>query len=260
MALIHNLQSTSYSCFAVENKNIVVRTDGAQLTLADLQTLQAANVDTILFAEPEFQFCAVSLPSDANIPSQYEAVPMRTFFSQSAEDVVLKASRAKALAEWQRNTRFCSRCGAPLVLHSQLTAMQCSCCQHLVFPRIEPCVIVLVRKGEQALLAKHVQRNQQMYACIAGFMEAGETAEQAVQREVMEETGLKLKNIRYFGSQSWPFPSQLMIAFTAEYAGGDIKVQESEISEARWFSRSQLPQFPPAGSIAHRLITNWLQS
>ncbi len=259
MSLIFNPQNTHFDCFAVASKNIIVAVNGKPLTLADLQTLQAANADSaILFEEADFQICTLSLLPSANIPAQYEAIPMRSFFSQNTEDVVLKVSRAQALAEWQRNMHFCNRCGSPLVLHRQLTAMQCESCQKVIFPRIEPCVIVLVKRDDQILLARHVQRNQQVYACIAGFMEAGETAEQAVRREVHEETGLTLKNIRYFGSQSWPFPSQLMLAFTAEYASGNIELQATEISDARWFSRSQMPQYPPAGSVAHAMITAWL--
>lgn len=104
------------------------------------------------------------------------------------------------------------------------------------------------------LLARHSQRNQNIYACIAGFMETGETAEQAVRREIMEETGLTVKNIRYFGSQSWPFPAQMMIAFTAEYESGELQIQESEIQHAAWFSKGECPTTPQPGSIAYKMI------
>ncbi len=113
---------------------------------------------------------------------------------------------------------------------------------------------MLVSRGDEILLALHRQRNIQRYSCLAGFMEAGESAEQAVQREIMEETGIRVRNVRYFGSQSWPFPSQLMLGFTAEYESGEIRVQEEELREARWFLRSECPATPPPGSLAYRLI------
>lgn len=140
--------------------------------------------------------------------------------------------------------------------HQTLTARECPECRNLIFPRIEPCIIVLVSRDDEILLARHVQRNQNIYACIAGFMEAGETAEQAVAREIMEETGITVRNIRYYGSQSWPFPSQLMLGFTAEYESGEIKLQEDELSDAQWFHRDNCPASPPPGSIAYRLIHN----
>ena len=132
--------------------------------------------------------------------------------------------------------------------------MKCPNCGELLFPRIDPCIIVLVRKGDKILLARHTQRNQDIYACLAGYVEAGETIENAVRREIFEETGIKVKNIQYRGSQSWPFPRQLMLAFYADYESGEIKVQEEEIEDAKWFDINDLPATPAPGSIAYKLI------
>ena len=164
------------------------------------------------------------------------------------------AFRAKSLSEWASATRFCARCSAALDEDSQLTARRCPHCQSLYFPRIDPCIIVLVKKEGKILLARHVQRNQDIYACIAGFIEAGESAEHAVEREVYEETGIRVKNIRYQTSQSWPFPGQLMLGFTAEYAGGGFRLQADEIADAGWFDPDCLPPSPQPGSLAYRLI------
>ena len=134
--------------------------------------------------------------------------------------------------------------------------MECPECANQIFPRINPCVIMLVKKGNKILLARHAQRNQDIYTCLAGFVEAGETIEQAVHREIMEETGIKVKNVKYFGSQSWPFPAQLMFGFTAEYDSGEIKLQPDEIADAAWFDRGNHPATPPEGSIAYKLINS----
>ena len=145
-------------------------------------------------------------------------------------------------------------CGAELKEHSVLTARECPNCKRIAFPRIEPCVIVLVTKGEEILLAAHTYRNQDVYTCLAGFIEAGESAEQAVKREIFEETGLKVKNIVYRGSQSWPFPDQLMLAFEADWESGEIKIQEDELLEAAWFPKTQPPSKLSPGSVAYKLI------
>lgn len=166
----------------------------------------------------------------------------------------MPAFRAKALAEWLDSTRFCPRCGASLHPDERETALHCPDCGNTVYPRINPCVIMLVSRGEEILLALHRNRNMNFYSCLAGFIEAGESVENAVRREIMEETGITVRNIRYYGSQSWPFPSQLMLGFTAEYESGEIHVQEDELQTAAWFPRNDCPATPPPGSMAYRLI------
>ena len=131
---------------------------------------------------------------------------------------------------------------------------ECQNCKKMHFPRIEPCIIVVVEKDGKILLARHIHRNQDIYACVAGFIEAGESAEQAVERELFEETGIKVKNVTYRGSQSWPFPDQLMLGFTAEYQSGEINIQKEEIADAQFFDPNNLPPSPKEGSIAYRLI------
>lgn len=185
---------------------------------------------------------------------EYSRQELRQFFAEHDEETSMKVARAKALSEWRKKTVFCPRCGTRLIEDAELTAMKCPECGELLFPRIDPCIIVLVRKGEKILLARHTQRNQDIYACLAGYVEAGETIENAVRREIFEETGIKVRNIQYRGSQSWPFPQQLMLAFYADYESGEIKVQEEEIEDAKWFDRNNLPATPAPGSIAYKLI------
>lgn len=244
------------------NREMVVRRDEKALSMEDLTELKGEEA-LDLFSEPETGLTVLALnehrseliSNDPELSKKYKLIVVREHFHVSDEAEVNRAARAKALIGWRQNTQYCGRCGTKLVEHATMTARECPSCKNLIFPRIEPCVITVVsREDGKILLARHVQRNQNIYACIAGFMEAGETAEQAVAREVMEETGLKVKNIRYYGSQSWPFPSQLMLGFTAEYESGDIQLQQEELSDARWFDRDDCPASPPPGSIAWRLI------
>lgn len=137
--------------------------------------------------------------------------------------------------------------------------MVCPACDYIQYPRITPCIITLVLNGDRALLAHGAGFPSGMFSCLAGFMEPGEDAEHAVQREVWEETRLRVGNLRYHGSQSWPFPHSLMLAFFAEYQGGEITPDGHEILQADWFERDRLPVIPPPGSISRALIDSWVQ-
>ncbi len=166
----------------------------------------------------------------------------------------LAAARMRGYLNWRSSVRFCPSCGAMLEDHPVENARVCPECGKVQYPRIEPCVIAVICRGKEILLLRHAQRNQDIWCCLAGFVEAGESLEQALRREVKEETGLEIGNIRYAGSQSWPFPDQLMVGFYADYAGGDIVLQESEILEAGWFRTDNLPPHPSPGSISWNLI------
>lgn len=249
--------------YIVIDREMLVRADAQPLAEADLlhvkkyceerQPEGSAPLD--LFTEASTDITVLALRSRDVVPEGYELQFIRHVFAAGAVDEIQRLSRAKALAGWRALTQYCGRCGHRLDEHPSLTARQCPHCGNLIFPRIEPCIITVVSRADgKILLAKHVQRNQNIYACIAGFMEAGETAEQAVAREVMEETGLRIRNIRYFGSQSWPFPAQLMLGFTAELDGGELHLQADELADAQWFDRDDCPASPPPGSIAYQLI------
>lgn len=254
MALIVNPTKSKGICFAFIERDLILRKDGCNLDFNDLRSLKETLKTDSFIEEKEYNYCALYTNQTEVIPEEYERVPIRSYLAEKEEKEILLLSRAKAISTWINETKFCERCGNRLSIHKSLSAQECSHCKKLIFPRIEPCIIVLVKKGNEILLAKHTQRNQNVYACIAGFMEAGETPEQTVLREVKEETGICVKNICYRGGQSWPFPSQLMLAFTAEYESGEIKIQEDELSDAQWFRQEDNPATPPPGSIAYRLI------
>lgn len=166
-------------------------------------------------------------------------------------------NRGVALNYFWKTHRFCGVCGGKTVaMTPQEWAVECSVCQHRTYPMIAPSIIVAVRKGDSILLANHVRhREEKIYTTLAGFVEVGETLEQTVEREVFEESGLKIKNLRYIGSQPWSFPNSLMLGFLADYAGGEIHIQPEELNDAGWFRYdAELPHLPPQGTIARKLI------
>lgn len=186
-------------------------------------------------------------------------VRLRAIFA--SEDPALAAlaspaARALGLVNWHNQTRYCPTCGSPLADSPAEVARVCAPCDRTIFPRISPAIIVLVRKGDRILLARHTHRNQDIYACIAGFLEHGESLEDCVRREVREEVGIEIANVRYAGSQSWPFPDQHMVAFYADWASGELIPDPAEIDEARWFDPKNLPNTPAPGTVAWKLINH----
>jgi len=175
------------------------------------------------------------------------------------ETLFALAGRAQQMLAWERENQFCGSCGQPMGAHDSERARSCQPCGSLVYPRIAPCIIVLVHKGRDMLLARNANFPGKMFSTLAGFIEAGETVEECLVREVKEEVGVDVNNISYFNSQSWPFPNQLMLGFFAEYAGGEIVCDDDEIAEAHWFTPDALPVIPPPESVAGQLIRHHLQ-
>lgn len=183
-----------------------------------------------------------------------------SLFGRLGEIEWMVAGRAVQIVEWARTHRFCGRCGTATVHNDIDRAMKCPSCGLLAFPRLSPAIITLVRKGEQALLARGVNFRAPMYSALAGFVEPGESLEQCVAREVKEEVGIDVTNIRYVSSQPWPFPNSLMLGFEADWAGGEIVCDPVEILDANWYARDDIPPIPPGISIARKLIDRWLTS
>lgn len=170
-------------------------------------------------------------------------------------DAFWRMNRAYHLAEWDRTSRFCGACGKPTEMRPTEIARTCAACGVIVYPRISPAVIVAVVRDGQILLAHNHRHGGNIYSVLAGFVEPGETLEGCVSREVQEESGITVRNIRYFTSQPWPFPNSLMIAFTAEYAAGVLRPEPDEIDELDWFAADALPaELPTTFSVARRLI------
>ena len=185
--------------------------------------------------------------------------PLMGMWGQVDDMVWTVAGRAVQLIEWQRTHRFCGRCGTPTEAASGERAKRCPACGLLAFPRLAPAIITLVERDDgRALLARGVTFPIPMYSCLAGFVEPGETLEEAVHREVREEVGVELTDVRYWASQPWPFPHSLMLGFNARYAGGELVLDDKEIVDAQWWAPDDLPPIPPGLSIARRLIDDWV--
>ena len=199
----------------------------------------------------------VDLPPDA-WPGQ--PISLRDAFMLLGDDAFALAGRGMQLLDWQHNHRYCGACATPTLRVDGEFALRCPQCELVAYPRLSPAVMVLVRRGDQLLLARSPRFPQGMHSALAGFVEPGETLEQCAVREVREEVGIEIDYLRYFGSQPWPFPDSLMVAFFADYAGGELCPDGEEIETAEWFSRDQLPVLPLAKSIAHRLIAAALAS
>lgn len=193
-------------------------------------------------------------PDGVEAPEGMDFIGLRKLFGYLDESFYVMAVRAIGVAYWDRANRFCSICGSKTSKHPSILAKQCDVCSFTLFPRISPAVIVLVERGEKILLARAGRFPEGLYSVIAGFVEPGEALEDVVRREIREEVGIEVKDISYFGSQPWPYPDSLMIAFTASWAGGEIVVDGKEIVDARWFTVQDLPKIPDKISIARSLI------
>jgi NAD+ diphosphatase len=183
-----------------------------------------------------------------------EATPLRAIFQLAGPEIFALAGRATQLLDWQKHHRFCGQCGTSTVKKAGELSMQCPSCGLLAYPRISPAVMVLVRDGDKLLLARSPHFKPGVFSALAGFVEPGETLEECAAREVREEVGVEITNLRYFHSQPWPFPNSLMVAFFADYVGGTITPDLNEIEAADWFSPDALPVLPEPISISRRLI------
>ena len=239
------------------------RTGSLALPLArDVCALGIAPVRTqylgrLTDAEPIECFSG-EIDSNATLPQGYSTHELRSLFEIFPDYEIALAGRAKQIAHWDRDHQYCGRCATPTASLESERARRCPACGLTSYPRISPAIIVAVTRqsddGARILLARNHRFPAGRYSVVAGFVEPGETLEDCVRREVAEETGIAVDNIRYFSSQPWPFPNSLMVGFTAEYAGGDFAFEADEIADAQWFAAHALPLMPPKISIARQLI------
>ena len=197
---------------------------------------------------------SAELPTDSVVPEGMRFEALRGLFGLLDEDFFSIAGRIYQIINWDQAHQFCGRCGASNTDKQDERAKICPTCGQVDYPSASPAIIVAIRKDRQILLAQSHRFPAGRYSVLAGFVEPGETLEECVRREIQEEVGLKVKNIRYYGSQSWPFPNSLMVGFTSDYAGGEISVDNKEILDAKWFSAADIPQIPGKISIARKLI------
>lgn len=191
---------------------------------------------------------------ESTLTDGYQLTQARSLYGIMDRGTEEGLSRARGIVHWDATSRYCGRCGSETAVGSAEPVRKCPSCGLSSYPQINPAVIILIVKEEKILLAHNRRFPENLYSCVAGFVETGETLEDAVRREIWEETGIEVAHLRYFGNQPWPFPSSLMIAFLADYAGGSITLEDEDITDAKWFSRDNLPDLPLHGSISREMI------
>lgn len=248
--------------FVFRDSDVLVRRDSAGVSLPRGQRMSPAGLALVrthyLGSLNGVDCCSGEVGKDSLPPEGYEFVNLRQLHGVGDERLFWIGGRAIQIVDWDRTHQFCGACGTATRLRVNERARECPTCGLTCFPRLAPAIIVLIEKGDEILLAHSLNLAANVYSLVAGFVEPGETLEQAVVREVREEVGLEIKNIRYFGSQPWPFPHSLMVGFTADYAGGAIRVEPAEVSDAAWYRYDRMPTIPGPISISRRLIDSYL--
>lgn len=249
--------------FAFKGYRILLQEEGDTVSIPSLSVVAASGLPV---AHPHFlgtldgQACyAVQFPEDVDAPAGMAFHGLRSVLDLLDEDFFWLAGRAVQIVEWDRTHRYCGRCGELTQDDAHERVKVCPACDLRSYPRLSPAIIVAVTRGDELLLARSHRHPPGRFSVLAGFVEPGETLEACVAREIKEEVGLDVRNIRYFGSQPWPFPHSLMIAFTCEYAGGEIVLEEAEMAEADWYTVDNLPRIPPPPTISRRLI-EWFKA
>ena len=240
--------------FLFREGRVVVDVSGGAVRLPDAalaRTLARGPFESMGRAGDCDCFCA---EAEADAPAGHELRPLRALHGVLPDAEWAMAGRGATLVEWLRSHRFCGRCGTPTERHHSERAMVCPSCEAVWYPRLAPAVIALITHGDRALLARHPGLPAGMHSTLAGFVEPGESLEEALAREIREEVGIGIRDIRYFGSQPWPFPHSLMIAFTAEATSDQLTVDRNELEYAHWYTVGDMPGVPPRMSIARDLI------
>lgn len=223
-------------------------------------TLPVGDVgDALHLGDLDGEPCFACLLGDDPPPAGSEPVPLRQLYGALTDDEFAVAGRALGLTTWDRDHRHCGRCGAATTRSPTERVRTCVACGHAAYPRLSPAVIMLIERDGRCLLARNARTRMPFYSTLAGFVEVGETLEHCVAREVREEAGIEIADIRYFGSQPWPFTGSLMIGFTARWASGEIVEDPTEIADAGWFAPDALPVVPPTLSIARELIDDFVR-
>jgi NTP pyrophosphohydrolases containing a Zn-finger, probably nucleic-acid-binding len=244
--------------FVADSDQLLVKASEDEIIFPGLDELR---VDLSVQEEPSYMGTidgrhSYFIPYDnaMGIPDGMVFKSLRLMLDMLDDDMGLIASRAVHLAGWSKKNKYCGVCGSITNQDSREQARRCPSCGNVIYPKISPAIIIAVVKDDKLLLAHNKNFRQRWYSTVAGFIEAGESIEACAEREVFEEVGIKIKNIRYLASQPWPFPDSLMIGLTADYAGGEVTPDGVEIDDADFFSVDALPETPGTISVAGRLI------
>jgi NAD+ diphosphatase len=243
--------------------NLLVHETDTGTTLPHTEEIGALGIDPVrtqyLGMLGEHHCFAAEVAKETEPPPEMQFEGLRALYRRLPDDLFFLAGRAIQIIAWDRTHQYCGQCGTHTVYHKVDRATECPNCGLVNYPRIAPAVIVAVERGDELLLARNSNFPAAFYSILAGFVEAGESLEETVRREIREEVSIEVKDITYFGSQSWPFPNSLMIGFTAKYASGEICVDQNEVADASWFRYDNLPRIPPRLSISRQLIDAFVE-
>jgi NAD+ diphosphatase len=244
--------------FLFQQSNLLVKKLEKAYTIPtgeDLSHLEYKIEDKLYIGRLDGHSCYTArYPEGEALPEGLEFLGLRQLHEQIDNSMLQAAFRAVQIVRWDETHRFCGACGEATIKKDDEHGKVCTKCGQIFYPRLSPAVIVAITKGDKLLLARNKNFVPGRYSVLAGFVEAGETLEECVKREIKEEVNIEVKNIKYFGSQSWPFPNSFMVGFTAEYESGEIQLDENELAEANWFSAEEMPDIPAKLSISRRLI------
>jgi len=241
----------------VQGNNLILQSGktGAALPFGELPEWIAIPVATLCIGLWHgYPLRVIPVDTDCPIQKPFIAEALNAVVQTIDNSTLGIGGLARQILHWEHQSRICSVCGGENRPFSREWGRLCSACSTKQFPKVSPCAIVLVRRNDEILLVRNAHWPAGRYSLAAGFLGLGESLEECAAREVREETGIDITDITYVGSQSWPFPSQIMVGFVATYAGGELVVDYSELEDARWFSMSALPTLPPTRSIARRII------
>lgn len=245
-------------CFVFNNDKLLVKMDNGRIVIPNDNDVSTLSIDlnnlNFLMTEDNKDFFYGEVHTSLPEACEFKFYKLRILINLLDNSLFNLAAKAFHLLKWNDTYKYCNKCGTLLKDKEDETAKICPNCGFITYPRISPAIITAVVKDDKLLLAHNTNFPKDMYSVLAGFVEPGETFEDCVRREVFEEVGINVKNIKYFGSQPWPFPDSLMIAFTCEYADGELKVDGVEIDDASFYGIDEFPNLPSGGSIARRLI------
>ncbi len=258
--MTHNIEpADEETCLFFMGSQIIVGAKTRHITLPFRFTVDTLNLKIIsLHCDNDIKFIHCDRELHFDVHEDYEIISIKKILSEVDAKLESQILRAYHCLNWDKQSQYCGQCGAKLESQSQKTEKKCLACNVSVFPRFSPAVMVLIRKGNQLLLARSPHFPPGVYSAIAGFIDVGESAEAAAHREVKEELGIEISDLEYFGTQPWPFPDSFMIAFKATYLQGELELEVDEIEDAGWFSPDDLPAMPPSASIARKLIESSL--
>jgi NAD+ diphosphatase len=246
--------ATEGSLFVIEHQSLCVVRHGGGARLP-----AGPSSGAIFLGEQDGVPCFARTVDAGGVPAGSEPVPLRALFGVLSDDEFAIAGRALGVTAWDRDHRHCGRCGAPTEPSAAERVRACTACGFGAYPRLSPAIITLVERDGRALLARNARYALPFFTTLAGFVEVGETLEETVAREVREEAGIEVADVRYFGSQPWPFTGSLMIGFTARWESGELAPDPPEIVDAGWFAPDALPPIPPRLSIARELIDDFVR-